>query len=1119
MTTNTQNKMTFEDILRDIPTVLQYKKPIVSEWETYTFDNINISKELIIQRLKRHLKTFKYYNENVEFIGREVSLATYHKFRDIFNEELNKENAKEIILDYVYEHEGNYKLISYTFSDVKIVRELAFELIEKVPEMKESVINSYFWTYLYNKKYREFSKIEKYYFKDIAFKRLEQDLEGYDTFSALAKKVVGYTSEDKEYSFIRKFIKSEIEKRNYQYSSFKGMLEYYKIDTDSREISVEDINTIFKWYNKQLNAKQLIDNIANKEPFDLLFKEVISRYVEMEEGVKTQIYMNVSGKEVVKRLKAFMQINGNHMCKVTAKIKLADGRERNLTRQNQFLNTIIFDFEEEFVRFVEFYDENMPVDDDTAIYENTKVVELLITMRQSKIKKGILHYEIIDHKNEVYCVSYPETINRCILEACLLHNKNRDNLYKNFDVHVRKYDEAKNYEDQIKIVETYLKKKITLSDKRNINYVKDTLNLFLSGNHAGRLDLINDINLPSYTLNKEYKSIEYKLMTEIVIITVDCEWEWVFHEDGSVRSGEPCMVSYQVLENKALGVLGCQGIFSSFAEFYVLLSKFKDMPYKTYVYSHNGSSVEHYFIIKEFIINSDKSKKFMKEFKNVSGTKIKSFKIRNIEFRDSLLYLDCSLSEAGHLATTYKKFEDHPELLEYKKRIPDPIKAAEEWYLHKKWDINNAEDYKYALYDSLALMDILLGLNRILVDIHKTAFSSLGVINNLFMLTPASISGIVKDCIYNILGNNINSPMTAALADRLYVGGNNQAFHIGEIKSPGFIIDINSSYPFQMTKPLPGKITYISKNISKNPHLLWHGLFKIKFNEDYRPKFNLLPLKKFGRILFPTIATDGIYALTDFEYNYLMKNITIVETYYILYYEKKETLRPFMQTQFKDRLEIGKKTGAGLAKKVFMNRGYGAMATNKRRNIKVINHKENEVLEKRLMDISMYAKVDCEFVENLQWTTYNQFSLPDNMCHTAAYITALARFQLYEMILLLDSLGFDVVYVDTDSVFVIGDYELFKDLFPDTEALGAWSCTPDTDVFTEITIYACKDYKYTCTNGKIVTKQKGQSKKYYEWRRSLGKMDIRLIHQDKEFTRIYHKGDVNENGTVTPFII
>lgn len=1180
--------MNFEEILENIPSKLRFRKPTIEEWSKFEFKELlsaGITKDEILQRLKRHLKVFTYYGHNSTFVGKDIDIALYFKFRDIFKEYLENDNVEDIVLEYVYDKQENYVELLEYFEYWTVVKELIFKILNIKDFNIQSIIEKYYDIYLIDKKFKDYNRNELKYFSNYRLLKIENMLKECYSFTTLTQKMNKYNSSEKEFLFIKKYIKQEYEKRYYQYVTFKKMLDRYQVDTDDLNISVDDLRLVFKWYNKDITTKTLIDKVYNKDPFELLFKEIYLRYVEVEaEGERTQMYMNVSGAEVIKRLKVFMNLNGNNICKVTAKIKLPDGRERNLTIQNKFLNTIIFEFEESFTNFMEFYDDSMPINDDTVLLENSKVIELLITMRTVKIKKGILHYELYEYNKELYFISYPETINRCILESCLLNNPNRDNLYKSFHTHEKKYEEAKDYESQIKIVEQYLEVKITKSDRCNFNYQDDDscVNLYLSGNHAGRLQKLSDVDINNYPLNKNYKPLEFETLDDVNIITYDCEWHWLVDSNGIIRNGEPCLISYCIRGNDKLKIDAQHGVLKSFSEFYTIIDNFKDKPYSTYMYSHNGSSVEHYFIIKEFIKNSDKGIKFMKEFKNVSGTKIKSFKIRKINFRDSLLYLDCTLEEAAHLASTYSKFTDHPELLELKKAMEDPnisikktnLLATESWYLNKKWDYDNEDDYNYSLLDSLSLMDILLGLNKNLIEIYRSKSVTCDLPDNAFMLKTASISAVVKDCIYDLIGNKINTAFTEALSEKLYIGGNNQTFYVDTYIKPGFILDINSSYPHQLTKPIPGEILRVDKCIKHRHNELWLGLFKLHYKDTYRPKHNLLCMKQSGRLIFPTIETPSVFAMTDFEYEYLKDNIIIDEVIYVLHCKKCIGVAPFMKNQFKSRLQVGKKTGAGIAKKVFMNRGYGAMATNKRRNVKVLNHKDNVYLNSKLMDISTYAKVDCEFSENLQWTTYNQFSLPDNMRHTAAYITALARFQLYQMIVLLDAMGFKCIYCDTDSVFVLGDYNTFLkvmytnikniidlkiyflqnfiiephdynlinnediekyfkevivvkenesefvDLFSDIQTLGAWSCEPKKDIFKEITIYACKDYKYTTLDGLEVVKQKGQSEKYYEWRRSLGKMDFKLIHQNKEFTRINRKGNLNsETKEIEPFII
>lgn len=273
--------------------------------------------------------------------------------------------------------------------------------------------------------------------------------------------------------------------------------------------------------------------------------------------------------------------------------------------------------------------------------------------------------------------------------------------------------------------------------------------------------------------------------------------------------------------------------------------------------------------------------------------------------------------------------------------------------------------------------------------------------------------------------------------------------------------DINSSYPFQMTKiqKFPCGKGYLTENLqlfedfAKDiPTICF---CKIHFNNKY-----FIPVKSEVKL---KRVKDFEGWITSLEYFYLKeKNVDVrfIKGYYFVDYDKSHSLYSFASTIYNKR----KNTDNDIMKfiyKIILNSLYGKFAQkvhSKSKQYKIIDEKidiESEYVEIKLSDEISIAEI----------TTEKECKKTFMFPLWSSLITASGRLQLLEMIH-----NTNAVYCDTDSVYAKKEN---CQSIQDSKELGGWKLEKEIREFRAI---APKVYAYTDIKDNKEIKMKGVSK-------------------------------------------
>lgn len=330
------------------------------------------------------------------------------------------------------------------------------------------------------------------------------------------------------------------------------------------------------------------------------------------------------------------------------------------------------------------------------------------------------------------------------------------------------------------------------------------------------------------------------------------------------------------------------------------------------------------------------------------------------------------------------------------------------------------------------------------------------------ILTTASlVQKLVKNNVWNNKffkksvkqGLKIHSYEQYELMRKFYSGGFTQfnpKYHNRVFEKNGYSIDINSSYPWAMTQPLPYGELLDEKPTSENflTYVIVDMEFKIK------PKYiNFICLKNkgVGTSRYSIFGKSTYYfLLQEFEFYQKIYNIKINSIQY-KYARCFTFLKPFIEEYYKLKEQADKNGQAALKTtyKLLLNSLYGSFAkkaiypsivwVDKIMYEKLKNGDVEYLLDEK--NKKWFAKTFKEEVinKNLYCIDMEKEIKPRKFPNMliGATITAYSRLKLLNAIY---DVGVDnFAYCDTDSIFIIGKKEnIPKSIKLDEYELGAW---------------------------------------------------------------------------------
>lgn len=546
-------------------------------------------------------------------------------------------------------------------------------------------------------------------------------------------------------------------------------------------------------------------------------------------------------------------------------------------------------------------------------------------------------------------------------------------------------------------------------------------------------------------------------------------------------------------------------------------------------YSHNGSKIEHQFLVKTLMLDFKVgSKQRFFECDKVNGTAIKALDYGNIKFLDSYLLITASVENiAKTFNTTAEKGHTEWKYGPYKKEWSDSendwidVLDKNTFYREKEWSVNNPDDVEYCMNDCRVVLQALMKMNEILlplVDCKTYLFED----DSPWILGNDSISSIGKQTIIKSFPDIIDQKETKAILQPSYYGGRCELFQYGFLSSTEdrhlVEIDINSSYPYQATKDLPGRLISVDNKFSEG---IWHSWAVVSYKNLYKHP----PLAKMSTtsLNFPNLVNPTLISLWSFEYERYKDNMVIHDIKIVHHFETITFSEIILK--WYGLKQNAKSTAEKTIYKMLLNGALGGFGLKQIQDGRIITPDPVNIAEK--LQLSKY-NVSKTF-GSMYSLHYNKFIKAKTCFPVVSAITAYGRMQLIEKLDSLKEIGeFTFCYTDTDSLHLYCDTNVRDHLKATANNdLGGWD-------FVENLVAFFRALKCYATDKKI--KFRGLVREILKHFSILHLMDERISQQmeiwsrkdmvitikdvTKVFTNRYEKGIINkETGEVTPLSV
>ena len=466
---------------------------------------------------------------------------------------------------------------------------------------------------------------------------------------------------------------------------------------------------------------------------------------------------------------------------------------------------------------------------------------------------------------------------------------------------------------------------------------------------------------------------------------------------------------------------------------------------KKQVYLHNLNKFDGMFILKiiSLLLDTEKIKP-----NNINiihrNYVIYQIEIEDIIFRDSIQLIPGSLDS---LAKTFGVGQKEKININFN-------------YNSIKNDANSI--IKYCNNDSELL--------RLILESFKIKFVQEFKFNPLNNITTSSLAFSILKRNYiqdRTIENTTNNDNLHNFIENTYRGGLSTVIKPISDEYNISLIDINSSYPFSMTKPLPigrgmtlhkQEIHQINNNlteINRTNEIKLFGFFDITIYVDSESKISPLVVKYNGKLT----DANGNVRITIFseEANFIMKNGgKILEVHAGILYNKSKYLKNFAEELYNKRKESKSKI-ENLLYKLILNSSYGRFALRQNNETMYISTKENMIEASKHAEISGESNIGNKHkIFNLHTFPNDKSNItienkevqnminspkrfnPHRAIQTASAITAYSRIELLSQAIKILDKGYDVFYVDTDSICTNLPKDKIIELGNISDKLGDW---------------------------------------------------------------------------------
>lgn len=801
-------------------------------------------------------------------------------------------------------------------------------------------------------------------------------------------------------------------------------------------------------------------------------------------------------------------------------------------------------------------DENNVAVDDINI---TKVKLFRTSQERLSSGKSRLRYHL-DRHGRLFTVTFPNTYKACIEESVGTMIGIESDKLKKWVKNVRHRKTAK--------LSTYEALKY-LSNKYDFQYrIIDTLDDFTTDDiyhfivdkqHLGHVVRVNKFK-KQHARAESFKLSELPKVKDTINIAIDMEWEWltkVNPNDASDRvyiAKDPIIVcvelrGHKVKESRQF-VSGKLRALDQCIQWLDYVGHKYTEDYNVHCYSHNGKSIEHQLLIKEYLCTTPSLRPM--SLTNTQGSKIKTFELFGIKFRDTSLYMAETLDKASDALLGVKKLELFPGLSKsdvHQKLLND-----------YKWS-GSKEEVAYCAHDTHITLDLAYAINELLLEIFRNICieeDCLDVYENNYkgrwLLALSSLPGIAQHFLANIYDLKTSPNSVDALLRETYFGGRNECMFIGKkVDNNLKAIDVNSMYPYQMTHLLPNRLlkAYYQPDVTLFEKLksgsidgttTWIAIIDII---EYHKDIPIFPTRTAHHTIYP----HGSFrcAMHDFQYykepdddsvshprrmKFINELSGVEFKIHVLMVFDTVDISQCMLSCHQWRLDFGKDSAKGLMLKLFMNSAYGRFAMQPLRTVvHYVKPSEDEAFwtHHELSRLNWIEHEQCKLQTNLQIPAeiYFRYALcepsePNNNIAICSRITAGSGTQLALQMRSLRTQGAELLYCDTDSIYFNDISQCYPSSL-DSKALGMW----DYKEFTEIDIKTSKVYS---TLDKSGSSRKLRYKGVHDpedleheqtcesWTRLLLTPMIYTVHKTSSFAYVKGVLDV-ETGYVRPIVL
>jgi DNA polymerase type B, organellar and viral len=367
-------------------------------------------------------------------------------------------------------------------------------------------------------------------------------------------------------------------------------------------------------------------------------------------------------------------------------------------------------------------------------------------------------------------------------------------------------------------------------------------------------------------------------------------------------------------------------------------------------------------------------------------------------------------------------------------------------------------------------------------------------------------------------------PSSLEIARKAYHGGRVEANFIGQIQGPLYMLDVNSLYPYVMSRNcFPVRLcgVFDRPSFQNVEDILARYCCCARIIAECREP--VIPVVKHNKLIFPTGTFEAYVSTPELEYLVRTEQLQAVQT--IAVYEQARPFQQFVQDLYEHRLQAIR--SGDLVKKehykLLLNSFYGKWGQN--------GIKWKDIGPAETDDIGFWRTVDAQSGLVTKYRRFNgleQIRTVDpesSNSHPAiaAHITAHARMVLYAIMRQVTVEHY--FYCDTDSILVTEQgFKVLRDRISD-EIMGHLKLVRQVE---KAVIYGCKDYVLdgvvTCKGiRQDADNPQGSTFRQVQWFGFNGQLRSgsleapRTTFITKKLRRVYEKGIVDGSGFVFPF--